>query len=254
VPTVTCPSCSDSVEFESDWYGRRVACPNCDHRFVAEDPLDDRPRRQRSRFDDDDRPRRRSRREQAAPRNRGLFVVLGLLGLVGLVCLGCGGWGAYKFAAPIDYSGPWVTQPLPDRSCAMDFPRKPKTEDLSDPPSGVAGTKYLLDEVWPPDAAFAFGHIDAPVNTPGLFEDAYQAELAELKKATGAAVVRETEITLAGFRCKEAEFASGNSRGVYRLVNVTGLGRPRLLVIFAGGRNVSAADRDRFLNSFRMLR
>ena len=85
MPLVTCPQCQEQVEIEAGWYGRRVACPECQYRFTARRPSDDEPdeyrvgeapdidprkderdldthspyppRRRRSRYVADDRPR-----------------------------------------------------------------------------------------------------------------------------------------------------------------------------------------------------
>ena len=272
MPTVRCPGCDDAIEIEADWYGRTVACPTCDRRFTPRRPGRDRddedddrrergatppepPTRRRYRADDEDDDRRPSRRRRPAPKSggRGTWLVLGILGgVLALGCLGCGGWGVWSFTAPIDYSAPWVTQSTPDGTCSIQFPRTPRSESVGDALGGTTGTKWSLIETWPPDAGFAFGYIDFPFDQPGLFDEAWRLELAELTRGTGASVKRETTTTVAGHPCKEAELTVGGSRGTYRLINLTGRPRPRLLVVFVGGRNVSDADQKKFLDSLRV--
>jgi hypothetical protein len=268
VPTVRCPACDDRIEIETDWYGRTVACPTCDRQFTPrrpgrddredDDRDDDRPRRRSPSWEDDDeydRPRRTRRRERPVRKSGGgVGWVLGIIGGVLLLgCLGCGGWLVYTFTSPISYPDPWVTQSIPDGTCSVQFPRSPQSESLSDSFAGTVGTKYSVIEAVPKDAGFAFGYIDYPTDQPGLFDEAYRLEMAEITRASGATVKRETTTIVAGYPCKEAELSfGGNSRGTYRLIDLTATGRPRVLVVFVGGRNISDADQKKFLDSLKV--
>lgn len=262
MPTVRCPGCDDTVEIEPDWYGRRVACPACDRQFTARRPSDDpdedyedrKPRRRRAWEDDEDddpkprrtKSRRREERPQGMSRGGKQLMVLGIVGgTLLLVCGGCVGLGWFWIFAPVNYSNAWVPQTLPDGSYTVQFPKRPDSEPLGDSFSGTAGTKYLLVEELPKDAAFAFGYLD----TPGLpFDDAWRAEVAEIGRAAGAKAGAERPITSAGCSGKEVDFKAGGVTVTYRLLEVPGR-RGRYLLVLAGGRNVSDADRKKFLDS-----
>ena len=264
MPTVHCPGCDEGMDIEADWYGRRVACPTCDRQFTArrpgarDDDEEPAPRRSRRQYDDevDDRPPRRERRArppEGMSRGGRQLMVLGIIGgVLLLVCGGCGLFGYLTIFAPVDYSGPWVAQSLPDGSYTMQFPKTPTSETLGGGPfSGASGNKYSVIETLPKDAAFVFGVIDADGMS---FDTAWQAEIDEIKRQTKAKVTRETPINSAGLIGKEAIFSAGGASVTYRLLDASANGRNRYLVMAAGGRNVSDADRKKFLDSLKSNR
>jgi hypothetical protein len=108
---INCPSCKGAVRVPEDLLGKRVQCPRCDAKFVAEVDDEERPpaaattagapdearvpqRRPRPRpgdeYDDDydDRPRRRSGR----PHRGGAILTLGILSLLLCAPLGIFAW------------------------------------------------------------------------------------------------------------------------------------------------------------------
>lgn len=268
MPFVRCPACDEEMEIEPEWYGRKVACPSCDKRFVArrpgaaeedEDEPDARPRR-RSRAweeddEDDDRPRRNTKRrtERPLPMSRGtrqLILAVAIAGPILLMCLGCGGWAAFAVFGPVNYPEPWVTQALPDGSASMRFPNAPTPESLGDPLIADVGTKYSYVEPLPKDAAFAFGAVDFPFDRPGLLDEIYRKELDDLKRTTRCRIARESTVGVSGYTCKEAELNfGGGASGRYRMVYVPRRPGPRLIIVFVGGRNVSKADQQKYLDS-----
>ena len=149
MPIIRCPKCHDSVEIENDWYGRRIACPACDHQFTPRrsmgeddrhDRDDDRPRRRRSRYDDDDRPAKKGG-------NAVLWVVLSLVGVfVVLPCLGCVGFVIWGMTAKETFAGTWtehsVTHPLADSQPVVraSFPKNPVSRTLNDSTNGGTGS------------------------------------------------------------------------------------------------------------------
>ncbi len=276
MPSVRCPACDEDMEIEADWYGRKVACPSCGKQFVArrpgaagadEDEPDARPKRRRAwddddDEDDDDRPKKKKpvRRERPLPMGRGtkqLILAASILGPILLCCLGCGGFGAFVIYSPVKYPDPWVTQALPDGTYSVQFPKPPDPPlfPFGDPddldPDGNGDSEYEYTEDPPKDAVFRFGMIEAG---PSSFEVTYQMEVQHLRLMTNAKRMTETSTTVLGRPCKQAEFSSGGGKVVYRLVDVSEPGRPRFVSLMAGGRNVSDADRNKFLDSLRQGR
>ena len=265
MPTVRCPGCDEAMDIEADWYGRRVACPTCDRQFTARRPgaPDDgddepRPRRRSSRYDDDDfddRPKRRERRErkpEGMSRGGKQLMTLGIVGgVLLLLCGGCGVWGWVAFTGPVDYSAKWVTQPLPDNSYSMDFPRSPKVVSKPNPFEGDGGTAYMLEEDGLTDAAFLFRSIDPAVTSPNLFDELYQEILDGARKEVKAKASPHRTIDWNGFKGRETELSVGPARVTCRMIDVSTPTRPRYLVVMAGGRNVSEADKKKFLDSLK---
>lgn len=265
MPDVNCPSCDDAIEIEPDWYGRKVACPSCGERFVArrpgEEADDERPARPRKKKvvvdedeeDEDDRPRkkRKKREEPPMPMGRGtkqLILVSAILGPILLMCLGCGGWVAWAVYAPVSYPDPWVSQSLPDGSFSMQFPKPPSSDPMGGGFGGGTGVKYLYDGDLPNAEEFAFAHLDG---SPLSFDEVWQVEMDSMRTEVGAKVTREREVTAAGCRGKEAEMTAGGGKMVYRILDASQGGRRRYLLILAGGRKVSDADRTKFLDSLK---
>lgn len=262
MPTVRCPGCDDGIEIEPDWYGRKVACPTCEYRFTPRRPgrvgADDEPdppagrRRAREGGEgEEDRPRKRKRRERPLPMSRGMRQLI-LFGSIGggilLCCLGCVGWLGYQIWGPMDYSVGWTTQSLEDGSYSAQFPRSPK----EDTPSGVAiggrGKTYVVLEKLPNDAVFALSVFDDP---PQSFDEAYAAIRSEILDRTQAKVSREGAVTAAGCSGQEVDLAAGPTKLTVRLLDASRNGRRRYLLMMAGGRNVSDADRRKFLDSLK---
>lgn len=265
MPDVNCPSCDEVIEIEPNWYGRKVACPSCGERFVPRRPGDDaedppaRPRKKvvvdEDEEDEDDRPRpkrkKKKREEPPRPIGRGtkqLILVVAILGPILLMCLGCGGWVAWLVYAPVSYPDPWVSQSLPDGSFSMQFPEPPSSHPVGEGHGGAAGTKYLYEGDLPNAEEFAFGHLDG---SPNDFETTYRMEMDNLRDLIGAKVTREREVTSAGCRGKEAELSAGGAKVVYRILDASQGGRRRYLLVLAGGRKVSDADRNKFLDSLK---
>jgi hypothetical protein len=104
---INCPSCKNPVRVPEELLGRRVQCPRCQSKFVAEADDEEPPtapverideagepvRRRRPRpaedddYDDDDRPRRRGR-----PHRGGLILTFGILSLLLCAPLGIFAW------------------------------------------------------------------------------------------------------------------------------------------------------------------
>jgi hypothetical protein len=264
VPDVNCPNCDESIEIEPDWYGRKVACPSCGERFVPRRPgedAEDPPARPRKKVvvdddeeDEDDRPRpkRKKRPEPPRPVGRGtkqLILVVAILGPILLMCLGCGGWVAFQLFGPMNYSAPWVNVATPDGAFAVQFPRSPEQENDTNAVLGGRGPSYVLSEDLPADAVFVFACVD---DSHLGFDDAYRAEIDGIMrevKSEGAKLQEEKAVTSAGCRGKEAVITSKTAKVVFRFLDASERGRRRYLIVMAGGRNVSDADRTKFLDS-----
>jgi hypothetical protein len=262
VPDVSCPGCDEVIEIEPDWYDRKVACPSCGERFVVRRPGDDdeppaRPRKKvvadPDEDDEDDRPRKKKRRakreEPPMPMGRGtkqLILVGAIVGPILLMCLGCGGWVAWELFGPVRYPDPWVSQSLPDGSFTVQFPKPPDSSPVGEGHGGAVGVKYLYEGDLPNAEEFAFGHLDGG---PYDFDTTYRMEMDNLRDLMGAKVTREREVTSAGCRGKEMELTAGGAKVVYRILDASANGRRRYLLVLAGGRKVSDADRTKFLDS-----
>lgn len=59
-------------------------------------------------------------------------------------------------------------------------------------------------------------------------------------------------IVVQGYQAKEIEFEAHGVTIVYRLVHMPDRFKTRIVLLMAGGRNLSAADRTKFLESFRV--
>ena len=255
MPEIQCPDCRETMEIERDWYGRKVSCPSCQYKFTAEeqdarrnregDFEDDRPRKKRSRFrDEDERPKRS---------NKGLFVTLGIIGGVLLLAVcGCGGWGVWMFNSPVKYTDPWVNQSLTDGTASIQFPRSPKAFPLENNDSDTVGSSYRLIENAPKDAAFSFAFIDFGEEENNAVEIGIKAYIDGVKKEIDATV--QSDLTLPAYNqtIREVVFRYSNSTLTTRFVKVKIRGTHRLIIIAAGGRNVSEADRKKFFDSFQL--
>ena len=265
MPSVRCPACDEDMEIEPDWYGRKVACPSCDKQFVArrpgapeDDDEDARPRRRPRAWEEDnepdDRPRRKKTRrpERPMPMGRGtrqLIWALAIGGPILLMCLGCGGWLGFAFFAPASYPEPWVTQSLPDGSYSMRFPRSPKSESTGEEFGfGVNGTVYTLEEDGAKDGVFLFGHLDG-LDEP--LDAALQEVIRQVKADVKAKASSPRPVTSAGLSGKEVEFTIGGGKVIYRMLDASQGGRRRYVRVMAGGRSVSEADRNKFLDSLK---
>lgn len=276
MPVIRCPNCRESVEIESDWYGRRIACPSCDARFTPERPdrrddLDDRPRRRDRDYDDrdDDRPRRRRRYDDAPSRKKGgagLWIVLALVGvLVVLPCVGCIGFVVWGMNAEQSFDGPWADHSAGSNAeVTASFPKTPSIKfpnvigSINDDMTGYDNT---LDGSNPLDAIFAVGYFDFPAGTPDPIAAHYpeirQAIEDEFQIATvlAATVDQERHTTLYGYPAKEATYSEEDGRYTLQVVHVNDRppGSPtRLVVVFVGGMNMKDADKQKFLNSVRI--
>lgn len=276
MPTVTCPNCRDAVEIEPDWFGRRVVCPSCDHRFVAERPgrrdeFDDdedrpRPRRKRSRYDADDRPR-------SGGGGKVLAWVVGIFAAVMLLgCGGCVGLLVWIEHAKVSFSGPWADHSDTDAAGAVtataSFPKPPVSGTLDDVANGGTGSMqsyHHLDQGDSmKDATFLVGHVDYPPGTANPLDKGYLPIRDQLagefvsNPLTGTPRPRsETKTTANGYPAKEATYADDDGNYVLRVIHVTDRPRTatvRLVVVLAGGNNLSAADRDKFLQSVRIAK
>jgi hypothetical protein len=224
-----------------------------------EDEGDDRPRRRRSRYDADDRPR---------SGNRALWIVLGVVG--GLVVLGCGGCVGlivWMERATADFSGPWAAHAVTDESgvaaATASFPQPPVSGVLDDPANNGSGSMvsfHNLDQgASVKDATFVLGHVDYPAGTANPLDKGYltiRDQLADefvSNPLTGTPKPRsESATTVNGYPAKEARYGDDDGNYVLRVVHVTDRprgGPVRLVVALAGGNNLSAADRDKFLQS-----
>lgn len=265
MPFVRCPACDEEMEIEADWYGRRVACPSCDKQFVArrpgeaEDDEEDARSRRRTRAwedddEEDDRPLRKKkhRPERPMPMGRGtkqLILTAAIVGPILLMCLGCGGWLAYLIFAPVSYPEPWVAHALPDQSYSVRFPQVPTT---ADPVGGFGisgtGTKWILEEPGTADSACAFGYIDNAVEP---FDQWFQEDVRGIQREIGVSASSPKAVTAAGLSGKEVEFKVGPTKVVYRLFDASDGRQKRFILVMAGGRNLSEADRNKFLDSLK---
>ncbi len=266
MPSVRCPACDEDMEIEADWYGRKVACPSCDTQFVARRPgeaaddadePDARPKRRRAWDEDDDEPDDRPKKKvkkksKPVPMGRGtrqLILAAAILGPILLVCLGCGGWGAFVIYSPVKYPDPWVTQPLPDGSYSMQFPRRPQSDNSGDEFGfGGSGTVFTLEEDGAKDGVFVFGFTDG-LDEP--LDVAFQEVIRQIKVDTKAKASAPRLVTSAGLSGKEVEFTIGGGKVIYRMLDASQGGRRRYVRVMAGGRSVSDADRTKFLDSLK---
>lgn len=263
MPSVRCPACDEVMEIEPDWYGRKVACPSCDKQFVArrpgesdEDEPDERPKRRRAwdeDEDEDDRPKRKrpKRRERPKPMSRGMNQLL-LVGIIGggilLTVLGCCGFAAYQVFKPVSYPEPWVTQSLPDGSYSVRFPKPPSADSVGFGDFGEHGTKWMTEEVGAADAVCMFGHVDNP-SLP--FDQWFEEDVAGIKAEVNARSTTPKAVTAAGLSGKEVEFKAGGAKVVYRVFDASRGGQRRYIMVMAGGRSMSDADRTKFLDSLK---
>lgn len=266
MPSVPCPNCPESVEIDADDYGRRVACPSCGHRFVAERPFDrrddddDRPRRRRSRSDADDRPRSGS---------KVVGIVLAVLILVLLlVCGGCVGFLIYLGTAKESFDGPWSDQNVSSQDVAIvtaSFPRTGISESLNDPAGGGTGTMIAYSNMDQgnsvKDAVFMIGHVDYPAGTANPLDKGYlpiRQEVAERfvsNPLTKPVIKKESTTTVNGYPAKEVEYADDDGGFTLRVIHQND--RPkgsaqRLIVVLAGGTAMKDPDKQKFLQSVRI--
>ena len=250
MPEIKCPDCRETMEIERDWYGRRVSCPSCQHKFTAEFPSS---RPSRNDDFDDDRPRRKRFREEERPKsgNKKLFITLGIVGgLLLLAVCGCGGWGVWMFNSPVKYDGPWITHSLPDASASVQFPKSPKSEPIGDPAFGTNGSNYIFDEKFPKDAAFGFGYCDYPTGDTSILDDAIIVVRDAVKKEIGGTVQSDTTIAAYGQSVREITFKSGATTVTMRFIKVANSPKPRIIMLTAGGRNMPEPERKKFFDSF----
>jgi hypothetical protein len=271
VPVIRCPKCDNPVEIERDWFGRRIACPACDHQFTPRRSMTDEPDDRSDRDDFDDRPRRtRSRYEPPPRKNRGnavLWIVLSLVGVfVVLPCVGCVGFVVWGMTAKQSFDGPWadfsVTGSDGGVAVSASFPKPPVARSLSDTPQGGSGSAlgfHNMDNADSlMDAIFVVGCVDYPAGTPnplarGYLELRQQIEGAYMDNPLVPPTV-ETEIDtkVAGYPAKEATYSEADGRYTVRVIHVNDRppGAPvRLVVVACGGTNLKDDDKQKFLNS-----
>jgi LSD1 subclass zinc finger protein len=269
VPLVTCPSCRTELDVPADWLGDSIRCSDCQAEFVARAPArarpsarprddeDDRPRR-RAVYDDDDdeddRPRRRRRRPQKGGGAGKVLLILGGVGLlILLVCGGGIGWFVVSIGKPMTFAeSDWRDHPVPDGAASVQVPVAMKPDPIPSPGFGVTVHKDMWEASGLKDAAFAFGVVDCPAGNPITLEEVYRDERDEVVDIVDGRIVSERNLTVQGCPAKEFEFASGNAHGVYRIVFLQERTRKRFFLIMAGGRNMTAADRSKFIESFRI--
>ena len=272
MPIVPCPNCRESVEIEPNWYGRRVVCPSCEQRFLAERPTDDRddndPRR---RDDDDDRPRRRRSRDDDRPKSggKGLLIVLGVVGgLLLLVCGGCVGFIVYVNKAKVTFDGPWSDQSVgPDTGVAVtaSFPKPGISEPLFDLAGGGNGSMIAYSNMDQDDsvkdAAFAIGYVDYPAGTANPLDKGYLALREQISERFVAnplmkpVIKKESSTTVNGYPAKEVEYAEDDGSFTLRVIHVNDRPKsaaPRLGVVLAGGTAMKDADKQKFLQSVKI--
>lgn len=279
MPVVNCPNCGDPVEIDRDWYGRRIACPNCDHRFTpreegrgrGRDDEDDRPRR-RSRRDDeyDDGPRRRRSRydDGPPPKKSGgvMWLVLILVGVfVGLPCVGCVGFFVWANTAKESFTGPWADQSVgPDGGVTAAFPKPATTEYVNvagSSGSEVVGFDNSGGGTAVLDAKFVAGYVEFPRDGGGdpltkhlpairtEMEDRFIAD-----EFTTPSSGTESMTTVNGYPAREVTYNQEDGGYTLRVVHVNDRppGSPvRLVVVVVGGPHLKPEDKQKFLNSVR---
>lgn len=250
MPIIRCPSCNDQVEIEDDWYGRRIACPSCDHTFTPrrgdergdrddsprrrDDRDDDRPRR--SYGGDDDRPPRRRSRYDADDRpakkgNGALWIVLALVGVfVVLPCVGCIGFVIWGMNAKQSFDGPWAdhsagTPPVVTAS----FPKPPKSKFITVAGSSsgeLMGFDNTGDADNPLEAVFAVGYFDFPAGGGDPLATHFPAirqaleELFDVAPFIAADIDTDTRTTQSGFPMREAVYSKEDGRHTLRIVHL----------------------------------
>lgn len=288
MPLVTCPQCQEQVEIEAGWYGRRVACPECQYKFTARRQNDDEPdeyrvgdapdidhrkdeqdldthspyppRRRRPRYDADDRPR---------SGNKVLWIVLGVIGgLLFLACAGCVGFLYYAGTAKVTFSGPWADQgvgPGDTPAVTASFPKPAVSEPLNDLAGGGVGSLVAYSNMDQDDsvkdAVVAVGYVEYPAGTANPLDKGYlplREVLSErfVESPIGRPVVKkESATTVNGYPAKEAVYADMDGNFVLRVVHVNDRPRNapvRLVVVLAGGSGLKDADREKFLQSVKI--
>jgi hypothetical protein len=272
VPIIHCPSCNDPVEIDDDWYGRRIACPSCEHTFTPRRPGreerdDDRPRRREY---EDDRPRRRSRAyDDGPPRKKGnavLWIVLSLVGVfVVLPCAGCIGFVVWMNTAKDTFAGTWTDHSVgANGEVTASFPKTPSSKYITvsgSTTSEVKGFSNVNDANNPLDVEVAIGYVDYPAGTAAPLEKGY----AEIKREAERVIIdnpllnptvaRETTTTVSGYPAKEAVYDDDTGGYTLRVIHVND--RPpgstvRLVIVFAGGTAMKEEDKQKFLNSVKI--
>jgi hypothetical protein len=253
MPTIRCPKCDASLDIDSDMLGQVIQCGSCSAEFTAARPdePDPRPRlRVRPDAGDDDRPRRKEK----AKGGGGLKIVLMILGglfLLGLLVCGVGGFLVYStVVAPVSYAeADWKTQPSPDGMMSVKFPGPVKTQTT---PGVASQTQYSLEIPPPKDGVFLFGIIDVPIGGDALFESAYTSARDAMVNKPNIKLVREAGVTVAGCNGKEAEMTAGGGTIIFRMLVVKTPRGTKYVIVAAGGRSISEADRNKFLTSFQV--
>lgn len=284
MPVLHCPSCDAPVEIDADWYGRRIACPNCEHKFTPRRPgredrddrdgdrgYDDRPRRRDESDDRDDRPRRRRSREydDGPPRKKGnatLWIVLSLVGvLVVLPCVGCIGFVVWAGTAKETFAGPWTDHTVgTNGEVSASFPKTPSSKFITvsgSSASEVKGFSNVNDANNPLDVEVAIGYVDYPAGTAAPLDKGYAEIKREVERAIidnpllNPTVAREATTTVNGYPAKEAVYDDDTGGYTLRVIHVTD--RPpgatvRLVIVFAGGTAMKEEDKQKFLNSVKI--
>jgi hypothetical protein len=277
VPIIRCPNCNDQVEIEDDWYGRRIACPNCDEKFTprrSRDDDGDRPSsRRRAAYDDDDRPRRRSRYDAddrpAKKGNTVLWVVLSLVGVfVVLPCVGCVGFVIYVNTAKETFDGSWTDQSVAaggGPAVTASFPKSPVSRALMDAVNNGNGTALGYSNMDQggsiKDAIFVIGYVDYPAGTANPLDRGYLAVRKQMEEAymdnplVPPTVASERGTTVGGYPAKEATYSDEDGSYTLRVIHVNDRppGQPaRLVVVAAGGTGMKDEDKQKFLNSVKI--
>lgn len=255
MPLISCPSCRAELDIPADWLGESITCSDCQTEFVARASA--RPRSApRPRLDDDedddDRPRRRRppKKSSTGP----TLLILGGLGLlVLLVCGGGIGWFVVSLTKSVTFKeSDWREHSLFDGGATVQVPVTLTPDPILNPGFGVTAHKDRWEAAGIKDAAFAFGVIDCQANNPITLDEVYSEERDEIVKVVQGRVVNERTLTIQGCPAKEFEVAAGNATVVCRYVYLSERNRKRFFVIMAGGRNMTAADRAKFIESFRI--
>ncbi len=247
-------------------FGQVLQCGSCNAEFTAKrmPSAEERETRPSSSPDDDaDRPRpRRSRiREEddrGGRKSKGggvkiVLMVLGGVALLGLLLCGCGGFFFYNSFLKVESfaESDWKDRSTPDGLITMKFPGPVKDESK---PAAIGGTTQYSYSLPPPkDGTFMLMVLDMPFENDAIFDESYKSGLnGALKETPGAKVVRDGPVTVAGFKGKEAEITVGNASAIFRMLKVKAGSKTMYVMFVSGGRNISVADRDKFLASFKV--
>jgi hypothetical protein len=235
----TCPRCESDFDIPSAWVNEPVTCRSCRVEFVARLPkqvlFDDCE-------DDSDRPRRRP------PKKTGLGKSVASVVIV-MVLLG-GGLGVWLDRQPLAFAETdWREHALFDGSASVRCPVRMTPKPMPSPNPDVTGQKDVWTAAGKQDAIFAFGSVEVPIGVPFTLDEAFNLDRDGLLQTTRGRIAAERSLTVQGHPAKECEFVRGDSHVVYRMIYVAAPECQQYVMVMAGGRSMSAADRTRFIES-----